>query len=81
MSIPILNSLEIDGNIYLDTKVTASHVDKYIYWGDATDGWDTYIVETADDRLKVFAGGSERLEFQPSAATTFSTYGILGIFL
>ena len=62
------DDIQLDGNIYFDTKVTTAHVDKAIYWGDATDGWDTYIVEDADDRLRIYVGGTLRLTFDSNYA-------------
>lgn len=47
-----------NNNIYLDTNVSATHNDRYIYWGDATDGWDTYIRESVDDVLQIITGNN-----------------------
>jgi len=56
-------------NIYFENNVSTSHLPRYIYWGDPTDGWDTYIYESADDVLKIFAGGTEVITFAGGGIT------------
>jgi hypothetical protein len=48
----------LESNIYFDSQVSVSHLSRYIYWGDASDGWDTYIYESSDDVLDFVAGSA-----------------------
>jgi hypothetical protein len=68
----------IDGNIYLDTNVSTSagHVDRYIYWGDDSDGWDTFIGEYIDDTLVFFAGGSQAFSISSTSMNIFHNLAI-----
>jgi len=57
-----------DTNIYLDTNVSVSHAPRYIYWGDDSDGWDTYIVENLDGSLRIVTDTATVVTFTTSSS-------------
>ena len=52
-----------DGHIYIDTDVTISHQDRGIYWGDATDGFNTGFHETSDNIVKFMSNNQDWIVF------------------
>lgn len=49
----------LHSDIYLDTNVSVSHLARSIYWGDAADGFDTFIRETSSNYLETFVGDTD----------------------
>ena len=62
------------GPIYIYNEDSSGHEDTmtYIYWGDDEYGapdWDTYIYESADDVLEIYAAFTQVITFQSTGIT------------